>query len=95
VFNPYSYLGGIITSRIGADNTYNIAYGLDGIFRLFGNDYLSFKLAQTSENGQENNLTSLDQARMGLSWERRSVMGLGYDFSFSRTGSAFNPWLSF
>jgi hypothetical protein len=95
VFNPYSYLGGIITSRIGADNTYNVAYGLDGIFRLFGNDYLSFKLAQTFENGQENNLTSFDQARMGLSWERRSFMGLGYDFSISRTGSAFNPGMGF
>jgi hypothetical protein len=95
VFNPYSYLGGIITSRIGADNTYNIAYGLDGIFRLFGNDYLSFKLAQTFENGQENNLTSLDQARVGLNWERRSVMGLGYDFSFSSVGSAFNPGMGF
>ena len=95
VFNPYSYLGGIITTRIGADNTYNIAYGLDGIFRLFGNDYLSFKLAQTFENGQENNLASLDQARIGVNWERRYLKGLGYDFSLSRVGSTFNPGIGF
>ncbi len=95
VFNPYSYLGGIITTRIGADSSYNTAYGLDGIFRLFGNDYLSFKWAQTFENGQENNLASLDQARIGVSWERRILTGLGYDVSFSRTGSAFNPGVGF
>jgi hypothetical protein len=95
VFNPYSYLGGIITTRIGVDNTYNIAYGLDGIFRLFGNDYLSFKWAQTFENGLENNLASLDQARIGLNWERRILTGLGYDVSYSRTGSAFNPGIGF
>jgi hypothetical protein len=95
VLNPYSYLGGIITSRIGVDNTYNIAYGLDGIFRLFGNDYLSFKWAQTFENGQENNLDSLNQARIGVNWERRYLKGLGYDFSFSRVGSTFNPGMGF
>jgi hypothetical protein len=95
VFNPYSYVGGIITTRIGVDDTYNIAYGLDGIFRLFGNDYLSFKWAQTFEKGQENNLSSLDQARMGLSWERRILKGLGYDFSFSRVGPTFNPGIGF
>ncbi len=95
VFNPYSYLGGIVTIRIGVDNTYNIAYGLDGIFRLFGNDYLSFKWAQTFENGQENDLTSLDQARIGLNWERRILTGLGYDVSYSRTGSTFNPGIGF
>jgi hypothetical protein len=95
VFNPYSYLGGIITTRIGVDNTYNIAYGLDGIFRLFGNDYLSFKLAQTFENGEENKLASLDQARIGLNWERRTLKGLGYDLSFSRVGPTFNPGIGF
>ncbi len=95
VFNPYSYLGGIIATRIGVDNTYNIAYGIDGIFRLFRNDYLSFKLAQTFENGQENNLASLDQARIGVNWERRTLKGLGYDLSFSRVGSTFNPGIGF
>ena len=95
VFNPYSYLGGIITTRIGVDETYNVAYGLDGIFRLFGNDYLSFKLAQTFENGQENKLASLDQARIGMNWERRILNGLGYDFSFSRVGATFNPGMGF
>ena len=47
VFNPYSYVGGIVTSRIGAGGEYNTAYGLDGIMRLFGDDYLDIKWAQT------------------------------------------------
>jgi len=95
VFNPYSYVGGIVTTRIGVDGTYNVAYGLDGIFRLFGDDYLSFKWAQTFENGEENNLDSLDQARIGVNWERRTLKGLGYNLSCSRTGSAFNPGIGF
>ena len=36
VFNEYSYAGGMITSRLGVDGTYNMAYGLDGVIRLFG-----------------------------------------------------------
>ncbi len=31
VFNPYSYVGGMITSVIGTDGSYNVAYGLHGI----------------------------------------------------------------
>jgi len=36
VFNPYSYIGVISTTRFGMDGTYNVAYGLDGIIRVFG-----------------------------------------------------------
>ncbi len=95
VFNPYSYVGGIMTTRIGVDGTYNAAYGLDGIFRLSGDDYLSLKWAQTFEDGQDNRLSSLDQARMSVGWERRTLEGLGFDLSFSRTGSEFNPGVGF
>ena len=95
VFNPYSYVGGIMTTRIGVDGKYNIAYGLDGIFRLFGDDYLSLKWAQSFEDGQINRLSSLDQARMSVGWERRTLEGVGYDLSFSRTGSEFNPGVGF
>jgi hypothetical protein len=32
VFNENSYIGGILTSRVGTDGSYNTAYGVDGIF---------------------------------------------------------------
>jgi len=95
VFNPYSYIGVISTTRIGMDGAYNIAYGLDGIIRVFGDDYLTFKWAQTFETGQENNPLSLDPARIRFNWLRRTIKGFGYGFSYSRAGAAYNPGLGF
>jgi hypothetical protein len=95
VFNPYSYVGGMVTSRVGTDGAYNVAYGLDGVIRLFGDDYLSFDWAQTFETGAANTVFSLDASRIGLSWERRTVRGLGYSASFSRNGPGFNPDMGF
>ena len=34
VFNEYSYMGGMLTTRLGVDGTYNIGYGLDGVIRV-------------------------------------------------------------
>jgi hypothetical protein len=95
VFNPYSYIGGIVTSRIGTDGTYNIGYGLDGIIRVFGEDYLSFHWVQTFEDGEMNKFASLEPTRIGFGWERRTIKGLGYNLSFSRAGESFEPGLGF
>ena len=43
VINPNSYVGGIFTSRLGMNGDYNLAYGVDGIFKVFGEDYLDIK----------------------------------------------------
>ena len=95
VFNPYSYIGGILTSRLGADGSYNVAYGLDGIFRLFGDDYLTIHWAQTYETGASNRAFSLDPTKLGLVWERRTRNGLGYQFRISRAGRDFDPGMGF
>jgi len=95
IINPYSYVGGIVTTRIGVDGAYNIAYGLDGIFRLFGNDYLTLRLAQTFETGQEKNPFSLNPSRLYMNWERRTNKGLGYNFICSYAGLSYNPGIGF
>jgi hypothetical protein len=95
VFNPYSYIGAISTTRIGMDGTYNVAYGLDGIIRVFGDDYLTIKWAQTFATGQENNPLSLDPARIRFNWLRWTTKGFGYGFSYSRAGADYNPGLGF
>lgn len=95
IINPYSYIGGILTTRIGANGTYNVAYGLDGIFRLFGNDYLGLKWAQTFETGQKHGALSLLPARIHLNWERRTRKGLGYNLITSYTGADYNPGIGF
>ncbi len=95
VFNPYSYVGGILTSRIGMDGSYNVAYGLDGILRLFGDDYLTINWAQTFEEEGKNNALSLDPAKFRLSWERRTQKGIGYNLSLSRAGEDYDPGMGF
>jgi hypothetical protein len=95
VFNPFSYVGGIITSRIGMDGSYNVAYGLDGIFRVFGDDYLTFNWAQTFENGAANEFLSLDPAKFRFNWERRTLKGIGYSLGVSRAGEDYNPGVGF
>jgi hypothetical protein len=95
IFNPYSYAGGIVTTRIGVDGTYNIAYGLDGIFRLFGDDYFTLKWAQTFETGQKNNLFSLSPSRLYMNWERRTNKGVGYNLIYAYSGPSYNPGMGF
>ncbi len=95
VFNPYSYLGGITTTRVAEDGTYNVGVGLDGIFRLFGEDYLALNVAQTLDSELDTRVGSLDPVRVRAMWERRTVTGLGYGFSFHRSGSTYVPGLGF
>lgn len=95
VFNPFSYIGGMLTTRIGMDGTYNVAYGIDGIFRLFADDYLTFNLAQTFETNQPNKVLSLDPTRLRINWQRRTLKGLAYNLDFSRAGKNYNPGIGF
>jgi hypothetical protein len=95
VFNPYSYLGGMITSRIGNDGSYNEAYGFDGILRVSGDNYLSFGWAQTFENGKKNNPMSLDPTRLRIGYERRTKKGLGAYLGLSRAGKEYDPGMGF
>jgi hypothetical protein len=95
VFNPYSYMGGMIATRIGTNGTYNLAYLLDGIFRLFGDDYLIFNWAQTFENDRKNDLFSLDPLRVRINWERRTLDGVGYNLDYAMSNADFNPRVGF
>jgi hypothetical protein len=94
VINENSYIGAGFTSRLGANGNYNIGYGVDGIFRLFGQDYLDMKFAQSYETGLSNN-SLLKPSRIALDWTRRSVKGLGYTFGYSYSGLNFNPGIGF
>lgn len=95
VLNPYSYVGGIVTSRLGADGSYNVAYGLDGIVRVVGDEYVTAKWAQTFDHEQSSQVTFLDPARLFVQWERRSYEGLSYDLRYSRAGDEYRPAMGF
>lgn len=94
VINNNSYIGTMVTSRVGQDGSYNLAYGVDGIFRIFGEDYLNFKWAQTFEDSVRNR-SVIEPAILMFSWERRAQAGLGYNFSYTSSGANFNPGIGF
>lgn len=95
VINPNSFVGGIITSRLGMNGDQNFAYGLDGIFRLFGDDYLNLKAAQSYDNEIDNSLVSIDPAFFMVNWERRSEKGFAYNLNYTFSGQEFKPGIGF
>jgi hypothetical protein len=95
VINPNSYVGGIVASRLGMNGNQNIAYGLDGIFRIFGDDYINLKWSQAYDSESGKSLNSLDPSFILASWERRSEEGLGYRINYTYSGKEFNPGIGF
>jgi hypothetical protein len=94
-FNSNSYIGGIATSRIGKDGTYNAAIGIDGMINVLGDDYLDIKLAQTFDDKYRNKVLSPKASRIWLNWERRSEKGIGYNLFYSQAGNKYEPDLGF
>jgi hypothetical protein len=95
VFNPNSYVGGMVTSRLGMNGSYNIAYGLDGQFRVIGDEFLTVKWAQTFERDSVNKVFDFAPARFLFEWQRRKITGLGYDFVYTWSGKSYNPGVGF
>lgn len=95
VINSNTYVGGMITNRMDFNGNYNTAYGLDGIFRLFGDDYLKIMWAQTFDNNSSNKALSLDPSRIYVNWERRTLKGIAYNLNYSRAGSKYNPGIGY
>ena len=95
LINPFTYLGGMLTSRLGADGSYNVAYGLDWIWRVRGDDYVTLQWAQTFDSDAESPAFSFDSARMAVMYERRTVRGFGTTLRFARVGEEFDPGMGF
>ena len=97
VINPFSYIGAMMTSRLDTEGSYNLAYGLDGVFRLYGDDYLTFIWAQTFNDtpGLPSQPVSLDAGRFRIEWERRNRERFAYLTSLMWSGPDYNPGLGF
>ncbi len=91
VLNEYSYAGGMLTSRIGVDGSYNIAYGLDAVMKLFAYDYLTVRWAQTFTENNKVDIASFNPARIYLDWTRRRDKGFSYRFLYTYSGIDFDP----
>ncbi len=92
-----SYIGGILTTRTDLKGATNLAYGLDGIINLFGNDYLKVNLARNYDSQDTSEYDSFisDRNRVYVVWENLSRVGLNYAFSYSQVDQHFNPGLGF
>jgi len=98
VLNANSFVGGMATSRVQRGGAYNVTYGLDGQFRLFGSEYLTVKWLQTLQGGEPARAaapTGLDAGRMMVDWTRRRVQGLSYQNVVVWSGPGYEPELGF
>lgn len=96
VFNPNSFVGGMFTSRLDANGNSNLAYGLDGLFRVSGDDYLTLQWAQTFDSQISSTETSgVENGRLALEFSRRRRKGIGFTFGTIYSGEDYNPGVGF
>jgi hypothetical protein len=93
VFNPFSYAGAMVTSRVDEDGGYSVAVGADASVRAVGSDYLTVRSAATADSLGGGGL--LEHGQLYAEWERRSSRGLTYFGQFHRVGSEYRPGLGF
>jgi hypothetical protein len=94
VLNSYSSIGGMLTTRIGSTGEDNFAYGLDADLRLFGDEYLTVKWAQTFDE-QLDEGSALDAGLIRARWERQTDEGFSYFAEYGRVGPDYLPRLGF
>ena len=94
VFNQYSNVGGMVTTRFGSNGEDNVAYGLDTQIRPFGDEYITLKWAQTFDEAIEEG-DAIDAGLIRARWERRRDRGLSYNAEYGRVGKDYLPRLGF
>ena len=97
VVNDQSYAGGMFTSRLGDDGSYNLAYGLDGTFKTGQDDYFDLKWAQTFEDDilDDRGFNILQTGFFTTEYARRTDIGLSFKTGFTFAGSDYEPGSGF
>lgn len=97
VLNSHSYAGLMVTNRADEKGNYNFAYGIDGIFRLLGQEYLTLKWGQTFEDEiiQEKTFNFWDTSMYLIDLTRRTDVGFDYRLTAARRGDDFLPGIGF
>ena len=94
IFNPFSYAGGIMTSRIGTNGNLNLTYGLDSYISFIGDKYIEFKFSQTYDS-EKNYKRLADNTFLRFNLENRNIKGLSYRASFDWLGKDYDPGIGF
>jgi len=95
VFNPRSYLGGMVTSKIDVNGNYNVNAAFDGTLNPFRNDYITFNYSQTFDSEVNYDNDFFDHGKFFFNWEDRSDVGFNYNIMVSRAGMYFDPQMGF
>ncbi|MEZ4702488.1 MAG: DUF5916 domain-containing protein [Rhodothermales bacterium] len=95
VINSQSYAGVMSTTRIGVDGSYNLAYGIDGLIRIVGDDFLNFQWAQTFDKRDLAGADVMSGGRLTAEIERRRRAGFGYRSGWVWSGENYNPGIGF
>ncbi len=98
VLNDNSFVGAMGTSRVDTDGRYNVTYGLDGSFRLFGDEYLTLKWLQTVTGGDataDMAPSGMDAVRVVADWTRRTLAGFSYQAALTWSGPGYDPGIGF
>lgn len=97
VFNENSYVGGMFTSRLSENGKHNLAFGIDGLIKIFGDDYLNFNWSHSSDRPESirPNVRSSNDNRFAIELNRRRKVGLGYNIGFIYSGEDYLPAMGF
>jgi hypothetical protein len=97
ILNDNSTVGGILTTRFGNKGRRNIAYGLDGLIRISGDDFLTVNWSQTFDHNEDNIIETngLSNGRLTVELNRRRRYGFGYNLGLIYSGEDYRPELGF
>lgn len=95
IINENSDAGLLVTNNFDVDGNYNTVYGIDSRIRVFSDNYLSLKFAQSFTSEVESKFLSSDPSVFWVSMSRLGLRGLAYGVSLSRLGSDFQNNLGF
>ncbi len=92
-----SYIGAMLTTQTDWKGHLQLAYGADGIFNLFGNDYLKVNLASTYDALDTTDPSGFlnGRNRIYVMWENRAQVGLNYSISYSQVDKYYSPSMGF
>jgi hypothetical protein len=97
VINDNSFVGGMATSRVGG-GLFNVTYGLDGQFRVAGDEYVTLKWLQTFQGGdalRDDAPSGMDAGRLVVDWTRRRLSGFSYQNALVWSGPGYDPAVGF
>lgn len=95
MINENSYLGGILTTRLGMDGSYNVGVGTDFIYNYAGSHYIDLKYAVTFDDRFIESVDPLSNSIFRLFLQKQSSRGLFYRFTVKRAGERYLPAMGF